>query len=40
MGLADYPMRNQEVGNAVPPLYSYYIGTQALKQMGAEYNLI
>ena len=31
MGLSDYPMRNQEVANAVPPAYSEFIGRQALE---------
>ena len=35
MGLSDYPMRNREVANAVPPRYSEYIGRQALAQMEA-----
>ena len=30
MGLSGYPMRNQEVANAVPPAYSEFIGKQAL----------
>ena len=34
MGLSDYPMRNQEVANAVAPKYSEYIGSKALEVIG------
>lgn len=36
MGLSDYPMRNREVANAVPPRYSEYIGRAALQAMKYE----
>ena len=33
MGLSEYPMRNREVANAVPPPYSEFIATEAKKLM-------